>query len=252
MATCELVFLGTGTAFHTDGRGSQCVLVRPARGRPFLVDIGPTALAAAARYGVGLGEVERVFVTHLHGDHTAGWPFLLLEQRFLHARRAPLAAHGPAGLRATLDGLSRLCYGAVLDPAALGFELAVHELPVAPAERLVAGRLAFDVLPMDHDPSSLGYRFELGGTALGVSGDTRFCPNLERLAGSCDVLLVECTTLAVEPHAHVSLAELRERRARLRAGRVVLVHLPDAVAASLARDPLPGVIAAHDGLVLEI
>jgi hypothetical protein len=53
-------------------------------------------------------------------------------------------------------------------------------------------------------------------------------------------------------HAHVSLGEIRERAKRLGSCNVVLVHLPDEVAAALAADPIPRVSASYDGLLLDL
>ena len=249
----HLRFLGTGTAFHADGRGSQCFLVEADPPAPFfLVDRGPTAMAAVMRMGVELDRLDRLFITHLHGDHVAGWPFLLLHLNFIERRSRPLDVHGPQGVRGCLEGLMLLCYRDIVDGTKLGFEIRYHELPVTTRSGLDGGGLAFDVLPMDHHPSSIGYRFDLGGRTLGVTGDTRWCANLEALARRSDVFLVECTSVDQGDQAHVSLQEIREKVDSLGDCRVVLVHLPDEVAAELAADPIPRVIASHDGMIFPL
>ena len=246
----QLHFLGTGTAFHTDGRGSQCILVQPAPpAPPFLVDLGPTAMAAVMRMSVKLDRLDRLFITHLHGDHVAGWPFLLLHLNFVERRSRALDVHGPKGVRDCLEGLMRLCYRDIMENTGLGFEIRYHEIPVTPSRGVDGGALTFDVLPMDHHPSSIGYRFDLGGPTLGVTGDTRWCANLEALARGSNVLLLECTSMTRVEQAHVSLEEIRERIDSLGDGQVVLVHLTDEVAAELAADPIPRVSASHDGML---
>jgi ribonuclease BN (tRNA processing enzyme) len=249
MTAPRLQFLGTGTAFHEDGRGSQCILVHPAAGSPFLVDLGPTAMAGVMRYGVDSDPLERLFVTHLHGDHVAGWPFLLLHLNFIDRRQRPFDVHGPLGVRDCLEGLMALCYPDVVEDPKLGFEVRYHELPVGAGEGLRAGETSFDVLPMDHHPTSIGYCFDVDGTRVGISGDTRWCDDLERLARASDVLLLECSSVRPHPHAHVSLGELRSGIDRLGDCAVVLIHLTDEVAAALAADPIARVSASHDGLV---
>ena len=62
MPALSIVFLGTGNAFNVDGRGSQSIWIEPAGGPPFLVDVGPTALAAMQRFGLRPGAVGRVFL----------------------------------------------------------------------------------------------------------------------------------------------------------------------------------------------
>jgi ribonuclease BN (tRNA processing enzyme) len=243
---------GSGTAFHQDGRGSQCLLVQPTSSAPFLVDLGPTAICGMERYGFDYARVARVFVTHLHGDHTAGWPFLLLNLRFVHGRVEPLDLVGPLGARRHLQRLSATCYGDLLEPKRLGFEIRYHELQVGAVDGLEVAGGRFDLVPVEHDPSSIGYRFHLEEGSLAVTGDTRWCSGLERLASGTDLLIMECTTVRRTELSHVSLEELREKANRLGTRRVVLVHLGDEVAAALAADPIAGIVAGYDGMVVPL
>ena len=61
----------------------------------FLIDCGATALVAMRRFGIGPGCIDAVFLSHLHGDHFGGLPFLLLEAQFVSRRRRPLTIVGP-------------------------------------------------------------------------------------------------------------------------------------------------------------
>jgi len=240
--------LGSGNAFNTDGRGSACLWIEPPGAAPFLVDVGPTALSAMQRARLDCTRIDRLFLTHLHGDHTAGWPFLLLHLAVLAKRRRPLAVFGPVGTREVLEGLAELCYGELLERHP--FEVRYHELAVERAQGLDAGDgLRFQTFPMDHHPSSIGLLFRVGAVGLGVSGDTAWCEALEDLGRASDVLFLECTSTEKQAPGHVFLRQLRERRERLGAESCVLVHLTDDVAAELARNPLAGVVAAHDGMV---
>lgn len=247
-----LRFAGTGTAFHHDGRGSQCLLVEPRSELPFLVDAGPTAVCAMERFEWDFSRVGRLFVTHLHGDHTAGWPFVLLNLGMLQQRREAIDVFGPAGVRDHLEGLARLCYGDLLMPERLGFELRYHELAIAEARQVVTGGLRFDVAPLEHHPTSIGYRFHLEDGSVAVTGDTRWCPALEELARESDLVVVECTSLEPTEQAHLSLREIREKVGRLGRGRLILTHLTDEVAAALAADPIARIVAAHDGMVFAV
>jgi ribonuclease BN (tRNA processing enzyme) len=248
----QLRLLGTGTAFHTDGRGSPAVLVEGGGAPPFLVDAGPTVVAACARLGVDYAALERIFVTHLHGDHFAGWPFLRLNLAFEAGRTHPIDVHGPRGVRAACEGLEELCYGDLFSGESSPFDVRYHEHEVGEKRGLGDGALRYDLFPMDHHPSSAGYRFEVAGRSFGVTGDTRWCDNLERLATECELVVMECSTRRPGPHAHVSLDELREGIGRLGDCRIVLIHLTDAVACELAADPIPCVVAGYDGMTVSL
>jgi len=249
----KIIFLGTGNAFNTDGRASQSIWVEPEGGAPFLVDAGPTALASMNRYGVNPDALEQVFITHLHGDHIAGWPFLLLHSLFLARRARPLKVFGPEGMKQRLERLASSCYEELVSDGSLAFEIDYHELAVTEISGVDAGSgILLDVVPLDHHPTSIGYRFHVAGSTIGVSGDTRWCPGLEKLAKGCDLLILECTCLEKPEFAHVSLKEVRDGLDRLEAKRLALVHLSDDVARALAQKPIPDVIAAEDGMILKV
>lgn len=251
----SITFLGTGTAFHTGGRGSQSLFVSPPEGSPFLVDVAPTSIAAALRHGVDLASVDRLFLTHLHGDHVAGWPFLLLHFLFVHQRSRPFDVYGPVGSRRVLEGLLELCYAELVDRPR--FALRYHELEVREAQGLPVGEAArLDTLPMLHHASSIGLRLRLarggGECVVAVSGDTAWCAAVPRLAAGADVLVLECTTVTRGVEGHLSLEEIRKHAAELGARSIALVHLTDDVATDLATDPLPRTFAAHDGLEIAL
>lgn len=248
MGSPLIQFLGTGNAFSTDGRGNQSILFAPGSASPFLVDLGPTSVQAMVRFDVDWRKIDRLFLTHLHGDHTAGWPFLLLNMVALDRRTRPFDVYGPEGTKAALEGLAEICFRDVLERQS--FDVRYHELPVA-EQTGIQGRqgMQFDLLPMEHHASSIGYRFHVDGTDIGVTGDTGWCDALERLAQDCNVLIVECMSVQPEAKNHLSLGEIRSGRDRLGQGQILLVHLSDSVAEELARDPLPDLLATYDGMI---
>lgn len=254
----RVTLLGTGNAFNTDGRLSQALFVEPHRGSPFLVDVGPTALAGMANCHVSPEPIDRVFITHLHGDHIAGWPFLVIDFLYVQKRQRPLHVYGPSGTRETLTKLIDICYGELFTPDRASFTVHYHELDVEERRTIevdhdVGDGLTVDTLPMDHHPTSIGYCFHFSSKhRLGVSGDTCWCSGLQKLAASSTVLVTECTMVEKEAPGHLSVAELVARRVELDAPSVVVVHLCDAVAAALSRARLEGVIVGEDGMTVAL
>jgi ribonuclease Z len=104
----QIVLLGTGTPpADPDRSGPATAIV--VNGTPYLVDFGAgvvrRAKAAAVDRGIPALEpvnLRVVFVTHLHSDHTVGYPDLILTPWVL-GRRVPLEVYGPAGIKGMSD-----------------------------------------------------------------------------------------------------------------------------------------------------
>src|SRR6516165_1208979 len=112
-----VTFAGCGDAFGSGGRFQACIHLRPetpeapeapgapaALAGPVLLDCGATSLAALRRCGLDPGEIAAVFVSHLHGDHFGGLPFLVLNAQFAR-RTSPLTVIGPPGTARRLPEL---------------------------------------------------------------------------------------------------------------------------------------------------
>jgi len=89
-------FVGSGDAFGSGGRWQTCIHLS-GDGQVLLVDCGATSLTALRAQGLDPGAIGAVAVTHLHGDHFGGLPFLILDGQFRH-RTAPLLVAGPPGI----------------------------------------------------------------------------------------------------------------------------------------------------------
>ncbi|MBA3420823.1 MAG: ribonuclease Z [Thermoleophilaceae bacterium] len=98
----EVLFLGTAGSAPTRGRGLPSTLVR-CGGEQLLFDCGEGTQRQLLRSG-GLVALDAVFITHFHADHFLGLPGML-KTFSLQGRDAPLAVHGPPGLKALFDAL---------------------------------------------------------------------------------------------------------------------------------------------------
>jgi ribonuclease BN (tRNA processing enzyme) len=115
-STVTVTFAGSGDAFGRGGRFQACIhLQGPAGTAPVLLDCGATSLTALRRCGCDPGEIAAVFVSHLHGDHFGGLPFLILDGQF-SGRVTPLTVAGPAytGDTAWTEALTEVAGGADL------------------------------------------------------------------------------------------------------------------------------------------
>jgi ribonuclease BN (tRNA processing enzyme) len=239
-------FVGAGDAFGSGGRFQACISLRTSSSH-LLLDCGASSLIALKRLGLDPSSVDAVLISHLHGDHFAGLPFLILDGQFSR-RECPLLLAGPPGLAERLRAAQE-----VLFPGSSSvqrrFEVTVLELePRCPTAILDALVTAF---PVQHPSGAPAYALRLatGGRGLAYSGDSEWCEALAEAAAGVDLFICEAYTATRPVKFHLSYAALREHRAALDCGRIVLTHPgPDLLRhrAELA-DAL-----ADDGLLIEL
>jgi ribonuclease BN (tRNA processing enzyme) len=242
----EITFVGSGDAFGSGGRFQTCIRVR-ADGATALVDCGATSLTAMRAQGVDPGEVRAVVITHLHGDHFGGLPFLVLDGQFTR-RTAPLTVFGPVGTGDRLHAAMETFY-----PGSTGvtrrFEVEVVELDGAGGTRR-HGPFAVRSWEVDHASGApaLAVRVDAGGHAFGYSGDTAWTPALITAAEGADVFACEAYTWDRQVRYHLDYRTLHEHAGELAAGRLVLTHMGPTMLARLREAEHA---AAADGLVLD-
>jgi ribonuclease BN (tRNA processing enzyme) len=243
-------FVGSGDAFGSGGRFQTCISVTSGA-QTALVDCGTTSLVALKAQGLDPGEVDAVAVTHLHGDHFGGLPFLILDGQFSRRVR-PLRVVGPPGIderltrtmEALFPGSSRVTRR---------FPVQVEELvPGGPSVEMgETGELAVRAWPVVHECGAppLAIRVTDGRSSFAYSGDTEWTPALVEAARGADLFAVEAYTYDKPVRYHLDYQTLREHRDEFDAERVVLTHMSAHMLDRVGEADVP---AAYDGLTLEV
>ncbi len=242
----RLVLLGTGTP-NADPDRSGPALAIAVNGQAYLVDCGPGIVrraAAAHRAGIGALAVEKlthVFITHLHSDHTLGYPDLIFTPWVLE-RHAPLEAYGPPGLAEMTNHILKAYEQDIKlridgsEPAnTTGFKVNVHEITSGLIYQDHNVRVT--AFPVRHGSwrHAFGFRFETTDRTIVVSGDTAPCASLVEYAKGCDVLVHEVYSQAgferrppewQRYHAsfHTSTVELAEIARQVQPKLLILTH----------------------------
>ncbi len=270
----DVVVLGSGTPNADPDRSGPAVAVI-VNGQSYLVDCGPGVVrraAAAARQGVPglrMQALTRVFITHLHSDHTLGYPDMIFTPWVL-GRTEHLAAYGPRGLaEMTANILAAWKKDIAVRTEGLeqgnttGYRVDVHE--IAPGVVYKDANVTVKAFAVKHGSwdESFGYRFESANRTIVISGDTAPTDAVVKACDGCDVLLHE--VYAWGPGAagnqpgrkyfaafHTSTAELAEIAARAKPKLLVLYHqvfhgVSEGELLSQVRAGYPGaVVSAHD------
>ena len=218
----ELSFLGSGNAFASGGRYWSSFLLH---GRS-LFQAPPTVLPHLQPLGVPLADIQAVFITHFHGDHFLGLPFLLLEYQYLTPRRDDLHIIGPPGIQRLAEELTDIAFPN-LRQADAGYQR--RYLEVTPDREQNVGDVRFRTLAMKHGGERLqcfGYRLTVGEKVVAYTGDTELCEDVFILVEGADVLVLDCNYAEDSGPQHLGLAEALEVRKRLPPSTtIILTHL---------------------------
>jgi len=242
----QIVLLGTGTPNADPDRSGPSVAI-VINDTPYLIDFGPGVVRRAAAAfqkgikGLAVKNLNRAFVTHLHSDHTAGYPDLILTPWVLE-RKEPLEVYGPKGIKA-MTGHILKAYREDIDirlgggePSnKTGYKVIAHE--IKPGIVYKDENVTVKAFLVNHGswPEAYGFRFETPDRTIVISGDCRPSPSVIQNCNGCDVLIHEVYSqagFATRPaewqryHSryHTSSRELAELASKARPGLLVLYH----------------------------
>jgi len=252
----RLVLLGTGTPQPDPDRSGPATAV-VVNGSAYLVDFGPGVVrrAAAAALDRGITELEpariRVaFATHLHADHTAGYPDLILTP-WAMGRDKPLEVYGPRGLKSMTDHILT-AYREDIAIRRDGMEKASPEGWKVNAHEIRGGGVVYKdanvivtAFPTRHGDwkESFGYRFDTADRSIVITGDTTPTDETVRACTGCDILVHEAQTMKfvnrpLRPNAqgydvkayvakyHTTTEQLADLATKARPKLLVLYHNP--------------------------
>jgi len=250
----QIVMLGTGTPIPDPDRSGPAVAI-VVDGVAYLFDAGTGVVrraSAAGKAGVRAfaarvagaqpaPQFDRVFLTHLHSDHTLGLADVIFTP-WIQGRLAPLDVYGPPGTKRLVDGILDGNAGDIKErvasaggPSSEGWRARVHE--ITPGIVFTDARVTVRAFQVPHADieDAFGYRIETPDRSIVISGDTRASPEIVTACNGCDVLIHEVYSdagFATVPaprqpyhaHAHTSATELGALATRARPGLLVLYH----------------------------
>lgn len=244
MSHIQLQFLGTGDAFGSGGRFQTCLLLRGA-GDACLIDCGASSLIAMKRARVDPSEIGWVLLSHLHGDHFGGLPFLILDGQFSRRTR-PLVVAGPPGTRARTEAAMEVFFPGS-SRISRRFTIEFVEL----AERVAsavgpATATPFEVAHASGAPS-YALRVEYGGKVIVYSGDTEWTESLVEATRGADLFVCEAYFFEKKIKYHLDYRTLRDQRERLGCRRLILTHMSKDMLDRLAESEIE---SATDGQIV--
>ena len=243
----RLQFVGCGDALGSGGRYNTCFHVTGGYAN-FLIDCGASSLPALKRLGIARDDIDLILITHFHGDHFAGLPFLLLDAQFTRRTR-PLVIAGPEGIQMRLTQAMEALFENS-SKTRQRFDLSVVALK--PEETRSFGAVDVTPFPVVHGESGgpfLAYRVETEGRVIAYTADTEWTETLIPLGHDADLFIAEAYYYDKVVKYHLSLKTLEAHLAEINPKRLILTHMSDDMLGRLDR---LAQTAASDGMVVEL
>jgi ribonuclease BN (tRNA processing enzyme) len=245
--TITVRFAGSGDSFGSGGRLQTCIVVDGPRSR-FAMDFGASSLIGLARQDIEPNSIDAILLTHFHGDHAAGVPFLLIDGMLAARRARPLTVAGPRDLRARMDAIREALFP--------GSHAMTPKFPVEWIE-MEPGRphrvLDLVVTPerarhtAETNPTAL--RVEVGDKVIAYTGDTEWTEEVARAARDADLLIAESYFYDKPVRWHLNYPDVVAHARRVGARRLILTHMSREMLARAAEVPEE---CAYDGLVITV
>ncbi|CAB1066122.1 Ribonuclease Z (EC [Olavius sp. associated proteobacterium Delta 1] len=236
-SSINVTILGSGTCVPSLQRGSCSVLMQIGTTH-LLFDSGPGTMRRLLEAGTTIFDLDYLFYSHFHPDHSAELAPLIFATKYPdgNRRQIPLTILGGRGLIDFFAGLKAV-YGSWIElaPGLLKF----LEFDNTTRDSKNFNDFSIETAPVEHNPESIAYRITSadGGSAV-YSGDTDFSENLVELAKDADLLICESAlpdSMRVKGHLTPSMAGEMATRAGVH--RLVLTHFyPDCQNADITQE----------------
>jgi ribonuclease BN (tRNA processing enzyme) len=279
----RVVMLGTGTP-RPDPNCSGPATAIVVNDTPYLIDFGPgvirraTAAFESGVTGLGFGgvNIKTAFLTHLHSDHTVGYPDLVLTP-WVMGRYEPIAVYGPRGIKAMTEHVLKAwqvdidvrASGGIDRRRSGGCRVNAHE--IVPGVAYQDRNVTVTAFSARHEDmvDSFGFRFDTPDRIVVISGDTTPTQALLDHSRDCDILVHEAYSMEsfrkappqwqeYRLRAHTSSVQLAEIANAVKPSLLVIYHRSNAGGGSVDSDSEDvlldeirqtykgNVVAAHD------
>lgn len=219
----SVTFVGSGDAFGAGGRFQTCFLVR-SPGFNFVIDFGASSLISLNQLGISHNEIDAIVLTHIHADHCAGIPFMVMDAMLGAKRNRPLLIAGPRDTQARMCEVSEVLFPGIgtMTPK---FPLDYIEMDVMKPNKV--GGVTVTPYPAAHtgetNPTSV--RCEVAGKVISYTGDSAWTKHMPALGKDADLLILECYFYEKPIRFHLNYPDIKEHWEEFGAKRTILTHM---------------------------
>ncbi len=223
-STTRVVMLGTGCPRPDPSRSGPATAI-VVNDTPYLVDFGPGVIRRVSSaydkgvtaLGYGGKNIKTAFLTHMHSDHTIGYPDLIFSP-WVMGRHEPIAVYGPKGIKAMTEHVLKAWEidiegrtGGLNQHNPTGWKVVASEITAGVVYR--DHNVTVTAFPARHEEmvDSFSFRFDTKDRNIVISGDTAPTQAMLDHSRGCHVLVHEAYALAEEHGAVRPTPEFRRR-----------------------------------------
>ncbi len=239
----EVKFIGSGDAFGSGGRLQPCFLATDNENR-FALDFGLTALIGLRQQKIKPNTIDAVLLTHLHGDHCGGIPFLLMDAMLGSKREKPLTIIGPVGIEEHIKSLQEMLFPGshIMKP-----KFTLKYIEITPKESVKWREYKIRAINARHTVTTkpLALKIETNSKTLAYTGDGELTEALIDFTADADLLIAECYYFDKPVKWHLNYPDIQH----LKAKKIILTHMHENMLAH--KDAVPE-ICTYDGMEIRI
>ena len=199
----KLKFLGVGAALNTSNFGSSVLI-----DNKVLIDTPPACTALLLRDGIDLTSIDHIVISHPHGDHYFGLPFLLLEY-MLAKRNNQLSIYGTEKLRDNIIDLLRLAFPESNPEKLITFSNSTFS-ELSLGKYFNTGDLRITPVFAKHSIDTFGFLVKDSSTTVYYSADTEYTHDVLANIEAADHIIIDATTRGFTLPGHISLEQVVE------------------------------------------